>query len=203
MLGKLKSFKMKKQVTFLSLLLALAVAVFLNWQYARSDAGFRLAEENVVATELTVLPTDTMSNEEAESELQRNYGDAQLVGLDRETGIEYFEKARLERTKTRDEALEKLQSALADAKLTDEEKATLTQTLTTTIDGITAENEIETMVKAKGFVECVAIMDEETIDIAVMTKEDALTQAQVMQIRDIVMSKCDVPAQNIKIVEVK
>lgn len=40
-------------------------------------------------------------------------------------------------------------------------------------------------------------------DLTVMTSGDALTAAQVAQIRDIVLSKSNVTAQNVTIVEVK
>ncbi len=204
MLKKFKHFKIKKQVTFLSLLLALAVAVFLNWQYARSDSDFRLAEEEAIATELTVYPIEN-ANAEVETEvgLERNYGDAQLVNLSKEEGLEYFEDARLSREKSRDEALEKMQDSLKDAQISDTEKAELTQTLSDTINSITVEDEIESLAKAKGFMECIIYLNDGQADMAVMTKNNSLTQAEVMQLRDIIMSKTDIEAKNIKIVEVK
>lgn len=202
MLKKLKSIRVKKQVTFLSLLLALAVAIFLNWQYAKSDGGFRLAEEDAIATELTVLPIQNEDNI-AEADLQKNYGDAQLVGLGRESGVAYFEKARLSRSKARDEALDKLQKTLKDAKLTEEEKKVLTDSLSVIIKSTTDESDIENLIKAKGFVDCIAFIDSGKINVAVMTRGEALTKAEVVQIRDIVISKSGIEAKNIKIVEVK
>ncbi len=202
MLKKFKHFKIKKQVTFLSLLLALAVAVFLNWQYAESNTDYRMLEEEAVMTELTVLSTEN-ADEITEDELQRNYGDAQLVSLTQQESLEYFDEARLSRDKSRDEALEKMQKTLEDAELGEEEKSTLTATLSDTISSITVEDEIESLAKAKGFVECVVYIDGESANIAVMTKSSSLTQEEVMQLRDMVMSKTDIEAKNIKIVEVK
>ena len=57
--------------------------------------------------------------------------------------------------------------------------------------------------KAKGFVDCVAFIHGDAVDVPVMTTSDGLTTAEVAQIRDIVLSKCQVTAQNITIVEVK
>ncbi len=207
MLKKFQHFKVKKQVTFLSLLLALAVAVFLNWQYARNDGDYREMEEEAVMTELTVLSTEiaqeTGDAETTEEDLQRNYGDAQLVSLSKQEGLEYFEEARLSRDKSRDEALEKMQKALKDAELSEEEKTGLTETLSATISSITIENEIESLAKAKGFVECIVYIDNGDANMAVMTENNALTQQEVMQLRDIIMSKTEIEAKNIKIVEVK
>ena len=65
------------------------------------------------------------------------------------------------------------------------------------------ENEIETLVKAKGFADCLCFLQSGRADLTVMTSGDALTAAQVAQIRDIVLSKSEVTAQNITVVEVK
>ena len=85
------------------------------------------------------------------------------------TGTEFFEQARLSRTKSRDEALDTLQKSLKSAKLTDEEKENLTAQLSSQIDSIAAENEIETLLKAKGFVDCVVFIGEDEIQKGIYT----------------------------------
>jgi len=81
----------------------------------------------------------------------------------------YFEQARLTRSKTRDEALDTMQQALKNAELSETEKTAVTQTLTNTINSITVESDIENMVKAKGFADCVAFIEGEKINLAVKT----------------------------------
>ena len=71
------------------------------------------------------------------------------------------------------------------------------------IADMNAENEIETLVKAKGFADCLCFLQSDRADLTVMTSGEALTAAQVAQIRDIVLSKTSVTAQNITVVEVK
>lgn len=78
-----------------------------------------------------------------------------------------------------------------------------TQQLTSNLEDLNAENEIETLVKAKGFADCLCFLQSGRADLTVMTSGDALTAAQVAQIRDIVLSKSEVTAQNITVVEVK
>ena len=51
--------------------------------------------------------------------------------------------------------------------------------------------------------DCVAFIDSDKVNITVMTTNDGLTKEEVAQIRDIVLSKCKVSAQNITVVEVK
>ena len=198
----MRSKKLNQKMTLLTLVVALGVAVYLNWEYAKStDLALDAAEANASVT--TGVVTDALAVDGEVAAGDKNYGEAQLVSVGEPTGEEFFEQARLDRTKTRDEALDTLQKSLKSAKLSDEEKEALTAQLTAAIDHITAESDIESLVKAKGFVDCVAFIDGDAVDVTVMTTSDGLTKEEVAQIRDIVLSKCQVTAQDITIVEVK
>ena len=199
----MKSAKSKRQLTLLTLILALGVAVYLNWEYAKTDSSF-------------VLPTQTQAEEDAllanaqaedapvmEALPDKNYGEAQLVSVSENSSDQYFETARLTRTKTRDEALDKLQQSLKATGLTEEEKAQLKDTLSSTISNISLESDIENLVKAKGFADCVVFIDGENVDLAVKTGPEGLSKNEVAQLRDIILGKVQTSAQNISIVEVK
>ena len=199
----MKSAKSKRQLTILTLILALGVAVYLNWEYAKTDSSF-------------VLPTQTQAEEDAllanaqaedapvmEALPDKNYGEAQLVSVSENSSDQYFETARLTRTKTRDEALDKLQQSLKATGLTEEEKAQLKDTLSSTISNISLESDIENLVKAKGFADCVVFIDGENVDLAVKTGPEGLSKTEVAQLRDIILGKVQTSAQNISIVEVK
>ena len=199
----MKSAKSKRQLTILTLILALGVAVYLNWEYAKTDSSF-------------VLPTQTQAEEDAllanaqaedapvmEALPDKNYGEAQLVSVSENSSDQYFETARLTRTKTRDEALDKLQQSLKATGLTEEEKAQLKDTLSSTISNISLESDIENLVKAKGFADCVVVIDGENVDLAVKTGPEGLSKNEVAQLRDIILGKVQTSAQNISIVEVK
>lgn len=199
----MRSKKLNQKMTLLTLVVALGVAVYLNWEYAKStDLALDAAEANAPVTTTGVV-TDALAVDGNVETGDKNYGEAQLVSVGEPTGEEFFEQARLDRAKTRDEALDTLQKSLKSAKLSDEEKDALTAQLTAAIDSITAESDIEALVKAKGFVDCVAFINGDAVDVTVMTTSDGLTKEEVAQIRDIVLSKCQVTAQNITIVEVK
>ena len=199
----MKSAKSKRQLTILTLILALGVAVYLNWEYAKTDSSF-------------VLPTQTQAEEDAllanaqaedapvmEALPDKNYGEAQLVSVSENSSDQYFETARLTRTKTRDEALDKLQQSLKATGLTEEEKAQLKDTLSSTISNISLESDIENLVKAKGFADCVVFIDGENVDLAVKTGPEGLSKNEVAQLRDIILGKVQTSAQNISIGEVK
>ena len=113
----------------------------------------------------------------------------------------YFETAKKEREDARKEAQELIEETLKNSKLTDADKQ---KALSATKDMATRiENEanIETLLKAKGFKEAVAVISENNANIIV--KSDGLTTAQTLQIQDIVTAQTKIPLNNIKIVTVK
>lgn len=202
--------KNTRKATAITLAAALVVAVYLNWQYARTGVSL---EEDAVQVAASAEATDEtvsapildglMTEAEAVSSANKNYGEAQLVSVSNNSGSKFFEEARLKRTKAHDEAMDTIQKTLKSASLSAEEKKTYTQQLTGNLEDLNAENEIETLVKAKGFADCLCFLQSGRADLTVMTSGNALTAAQVAQIRDIVLSKSNVTAQNITIVEVK
>ncbi|MBU3819003.1 MAG: SpoIIIAH-like family protein [Candidatus Faecalibacterium intestinavium] len=197
--------KNTRRATAITLAAALAVAVYLNWQYARTDlaAGDETLEASASVTVSGEVTDALLTEAEALSAANKNYGEAQLVSVANDTGSQFFDEARLNREKAHDEALDTIQKTLKDTALTEEEKAKYTSQLTANLEDMNAENEIETLVKAKGFADCLCFLQSDRADLTVMTSGEALTAAQVAQIRDIVLSKTSVTAQNITVVEVK
>lgn len=187
--------KNTRKATAITLAAALVVAVYLNWQYARTGVTLEEDAVNVAAaveTEEAVsapIMDGLMTEAEAVSSANKNYGEAQLVSVANNSGSKFFEEARLKRTKAHDEAMDAVQKALKSASLSAEEKKSYTQQLTGSLEDLNAENEIETLVRAKGFADCLCFLQSGRADLTVMTSGDALTAAQVAQIRDIVLSK--------------
>ena len=204
--------KSRRQFTLLTLVAALGVAVYLNWEYAKSDAllpddAQAAAADSGVSVSAGVeretgALTDPLTTDTASSEGNKNYGDAQLVSIGQKSSDQYFDEARLSREKSRDEALDTLEKSLKKANLSEEEKAELTARLSGVVESITAESDIENLVKAKGFVDCVAFVDDGKVNVTVQTPGEGLDQEQVAQIRDVVLSRCEVKAQDITVVEV-
>lgn len=215
------SAKNKRKLTLITLVLALGVAVYLNWEYAKNDDGFQVldgaTEVGTTAEGISfeTLPDDTVTDvletsvtadnqsDVTDSLPDKNYGDSQLVSATKSTGDKFFDEARLTRSKTRDEALDKLQKSLKSANLTDEEKKSLTDNLTAVLQSITKESDVENLVKAKGFADCVAFIDSDKVNVTVKTSGEPLNATTVAQIRDIVIGKVKTDAKNITIVEVK
>ena len=208
--AKLKS----RGATAVVLTLALGAAVYLNWSFSReappslvvSDTAGEAVETSAQAaepvTDPLVLETSAGADTQmmsAEKTANKNYGEAQLVSVNKDSGT-----ARLTRSKARDEALDTLKKSLKDTKLTSEEKEQLTTQLSDRISNITLETKLETLIKSKGFTDCVVNLEGSKANVTVMTESDALTAEEVTRIRDALLSQCKgLTAQDITIVEVK
>ena len=211
--AKLKS----RGTTAAVLTLALGAAVYLNWSFSRGAPPSLLVSDttaDAVETAAAAPVTDPLTveasagAEDAEAaavdDADKNYGEAQLVSVNQDSGTEFFESARLTRSKARDEALDTLKKSLKNAGLTKEEKDALTTELSARISNITLETKLETLIKSKGFPDCVVNLEGSKANVTVMTESDALNAEEVTRIRDALLSQCKgLTAQDITIVEVK
>lgn len=204
--------KSTQRITAATLALALGVAVYLNWQYARTGADAVIAADSEAAAvaagadDVAITVSDQLMTEQETLEAaNKNYGEAQLVSVSKDSGSEFFEQARLDRTKTRDGAIDDIENSLKKSSLSSEEKEKLTAQLTQYLEDVTAEGEIETLIKAKGFADCLCFLQDGKADITVMTSSGSgLDASQVAQIRDVVLSRrSELTAQDITVVEVK
>ncbi|MBR5558680.1 MAG: SpoIIIAH-like family protein [Oscillospiraceae bacterium] len=175
----------KKQIVLSVLVLALGVAVYLNYQYS-------LVGENE-------FPISDAAAASASNETEENDN----IAMDETYGEAYFAEAKLSRTRSRDEAVEALAAMLSKADLETEMKAELALEAAALAKSIETEGKIETLIKAKGFEECMVYYDTEKVDIIVKTAETGLSDEQVVQMQDVVLGEIDIPSENIRIVEVK
>ena len=198
--------KLGNRLTAAALALALGGAVYLNYSFSQSvpeTVSTAASAQTTALEEESVAVLDPLTGQEV-AETGKNYGEAQLVSVSRDSGTEFFEAARLARTKARDEALDALKKSLKNAQLTDEEKTALTEQLNAQVNNITVESALETLIKAKGFADCVVMLDGDKVNVTVMTENDALTADEVTRIRDVVLSQLKgCKAQDITVVEVK
>ena len=198
--------KLGNRLTAAALALALGGAVYLNYSFSQSvpeTVSAAASAQTTALEEESVAVLDPLTGQEV-TETGKNYGEAQLVSVSRDSGTEFFEAARLARTKARDEALDALKKSLKNAQLTDEEKTALTEQLNAQVNNITVESALETLIKAKGFADCVVMLDGDKVNVTVMTENDALTADEVTRIRDVVLSQLKgCKAQDITVVEVK
>jgi stage III sporulation protein AH len=111
----------------------------------------------------------------------------------------YFSSVQVSRQRTRDEAIEVLQSVVDNAASTEAAKNEALAQIGRIADIMEAEANIETLIVAKGFEECVAVISDGSISIVV--KSDGLKPAQISQINEIVYEQSGIKPSNVKIIE--
>ena len=182
----------KKQIILASLTLILGIAVYMN--YVFSEVESELAADAEIS---------------AESK-QVNYGDAAFVNADETSKMlsevdadstDYFSQARLSRMTSRDDAVQTLSAILGGGDLSEEENAAYTMEAVNLSQLSESESKIESLIKAQGFSDCVVYLDGETASIVV--KSEGLAAEEAAQIKDILLSEVTIPAENIRIFEVK
>lgn len=115
---------------------------------------------------------------------------------------DYFASARLTRQRSRDSARSLLQEA-SSAEGVDSETATQAAESIQVLAAYTlSEAQIENMITAKGYEDCVVFMAEDGVSVVVSASEDGLQTEDVAKITDIVKQETEFPAEKIKILEV-
>ena len=162
-------------------------AVALNWMSSSEQAveeasGKVLGEAALVSGQETDEGTET-------------------AALDEETvysGADYFASARLTRQQARDNAISLLQEAAAQEGAEQSVANEASEGIQVLASYTLAEAQIENLVTAKGYTDCVAFMGDDSISV-VVSKEDELTAEDVAKITDITMTETGYPASAIKI----
>ncbi len=111
----------------------------------------------------------------------------------------YFASAIIDRERARGEALEVLLSITEDAAASEAAKTDAYTQMERIANETSWEIDIENLIKAKGFEECVAIINEETANIVVSS--EGLTPGEVAQIKEIVYLEASIQPKDIKIIE--
>ena len=192
----------KRNAVVATVLLFVCAAVYLNWRYAG----------NVVDS---AAPA---SGQEDEGGSTKVLGDAALVGgvptltegstevsgeedVPAAGGGSYFDTARLSRQQSRDNALSLLREASAQDNVEQGALDDANRAIQTLAGYTMLEGQIENLVMAKGYADCVAFMGENSISVVVSAAEDGLQTEDAAKIMDIVLSETDYTADQIKIME--
>ncbi len=111
----------------------------------------------------------------------------------------YFSATQVSRQRARDEALEVLQSVVDSTEADEATKTGALAEIAALADAMEAEANIETLVLAKGFAQCVAVINGEACSVVVKS-EGELQPAQISQINEIVYEQAGIQPVNIKII---
>lgn len=115
--------------------------------------------------------------------------------------LAYFASTQVSRDRARDEALAVLQNVVDSSESESAEKKQALEDIATIAANIEAEANIEAMVMAKGFEQCVAIVNDGMCTIVVMS--EGLLPNQLSQINEIVYEQTGIKPINVKYIEKK
>lgn len=112
----------------------------------------------------------------------------------------YFSATQVSRQRARDEALEVLQSVVDNNDASETVKSEALAEIAVIADEIRKEADIETLITAKGFEECVAVLNGDSISIVVKSEEN-LIPAQIAQINEIVYQETGITPTGVTIIQ--
>jgi len=110
----------------------------------------------------------------------------------------YFSATQISRQKARDEALEVLQAVVDNVDSSEEAKAEALAGISTIAEEIQKEANIESLLKAKGFEECVAVLNGDKITVVVSA--DTLQPAQLAQINAAVYEQTGIAPTGVTVI---
>lgn len=182
----------KRNAIVATVLVLICAGVYLNWTSAQQDAAVDLTQ--------TLNETQLMSDDTLVSGISED-GTIAVISQE-DLSADDFAQIRLTRQESRDSAVELLQQTIAY----DDGTGSVSEAVTSLdhiVSDALAESQIESLLIAKGFSDCVAYMGDEIISIAVSAPAEGLEEADVALISDIITSQTDYTVDEIRIIEVK
>ena len=176
----------KKNLVAAALLVTVCIGIYANWSYTQAQQTADL--------------TDTLDEEKILSEDMLVMADTEDMPVSENTAADYFGAVRLSRQEARDSALTMLQEAMAYAE--DSEASASNEMLDGIVQTALCEAQIESLVVAKGYADCVAYIGDDGISVAVSAPEGGLQKEDVALIADIVMTQSEYTIDKIRVVEV-
>lgn len=180
----------KRNAVIATVLVFICAGVYLNWSYNQKEKTPELTQTlsaDQVMGETTMVIAD--ASEEAEPAANMDAAD-------------YFAQVRLSRQESRDSAVELLEETIAYDEGTEVGEAAC-QTLNNIVGTALSEAQIESLVIAKGYDDCVTYINDGVVCVAVSAPAEGLSDADAALISDIVTSQTDYMLSQVRIIEVK
>lgn len=181
----------KKNLVAAAVLVTVCAGIYVNWLYMEDKTAASLVDTldaDKVMAEDTLILSEDMAAISAGEAVQT-------------TATDYFAAVRLSRQQARDSAVNLLQEAVAYSESSKEAESAME--LEEIVQTALSEAQIESLIIAKGYADCVAYMSGEGISVAVAAPEGGLQQQDVAVIADIVMAQSDYSLDDIRVVEVQ
>lgn len=193
---KIKSVDWKNMITTKAFItvgcVMLVCAAVLVSTLVNRDVETTGGEENRVLGN-TLLVDASVDDTEADADAELN--------ANPETAEDFFAMAIINRTQVRDSALEVLREIASNPDTLPDAKEDALSSISKIADEMSAEANIETLVRAKGIADCVAVISGDSCSVVV--NKTGLQPDDLTQITDIVYEQTGIKTQNITVVEAK
>ena len=182
----------KRNAVIVVIVLFVGAAVYLNWSY--NQAGTADMDTDGESSSKILGQASLVNGESNESGLEAEGDDVQEVSG-------YFATARLNRQQARDSALELLQQAASDEAADQSMIDEANQSIQTMAGYTLTEAQVENLVVAKGYSDCICFIDESSASVVVSSTESGLTDADIARIAEIVCGETKLTMSQVKIIE--
>lgn len=173
----------KKHVIAAALVLALGAAVYVNWQFtSNSNTSVKELGAASYVNATAIATKDEIKQTAAVSKEQQNF----------------FASERTKRQSTQDKMLDEAKEIFNLDNADDSEISEAQKNVEKILKNFTIQDSIESIIKAKGFSECLCCISDEGVTIIV--PENELNDNSALIIDDAVISHYDVSYDNISIV---
>ena len=179
----------KRHIVLSALILALAAAVYLNWQF--SDSGSSL---------LTPASKELGAATYVNANTKATVDEAVKTSKESDQTDQYFAKCLTERKQAQDEAVTKAKEVITLTDSDEDLKKEAVEQMSKLEDIILAQSNIESVLKAKGFSQCICFISDDNCTVTV--KKSELETDSPLIIKDAVISQTDIDFNNIKINEI-
>ncbi len=198
----------KRNAVVAAIVLFVCVAVYLNWSYDQSDTamgdssvstGKTLGEAALVSSDSEILLSDSSADGSALAD-----NSAEDAMEEEELAAEtsnYFDTARLNREEARDSALSILQETVDDPEASETAVTAASDSITAMASATLQESEIESLVLAKGYTDCVAFIGDNSVSVVVSAGGADLAAEDVAVVTDIVCGETDFSASSVKVIQ--
>lgn len=188
----------KRNAIVVAIVLFVCGAVYMNWSYSQQEtaAGKTLGEAALVGGK----GAEKQNATDKENPKAQEGKDAPPPQEGSVTESAYFSEARLNRQQARDSAMSLLKEASKDENATLETIEGANLSIQTMANYTLTEAQIENLVVAKGYANCVAFLNDESISVVVSGATDGLSDTDVAKIGEIVMEQTGLKADKIKII---
>lgn len=196
----------KRNVVIITVLLFVCAAVYLNWSYNQKEAEAGAADAAIDKAMETV--TDGNDTDAAETSGMTDGAGLYYFDEDEKASAmsdemaEYFAEVRLERQAARDDASATLQTVASAEGASQETIDSALSQMTQIAEWTVKEAELENLITAKGFQDCVVYISDSGVSVTVAVNE-GLSGADVAKITDVVTTETEFGADQLKVFEIK